>query len=173
VATKDLVAVAYGGPDRAERALDVVRALEEEHALVIHDAAIAVKRDDGSVELRQSRELAVGEGIVSGGAIGLLLGLAVAVPVVGAVVGLAGGAGFAALDKGISNDRMRELGANLAPGHALLFALVSDADWALVRDRLAPLAGEIVTSEIDDDVLAVLGVPPSAGQGSAGQGSAG
>jgi uncharacterized membrane protein len=162
VATKNLVAVAYDGPERAEHALEIVRVLGEEHALVIHDAAIAVKRDDGSVELRQSRELAVGEGIVSGGAIGLLLGLAVAVPVVGAVVGLAGGAGFAALDKGISNDRMRKLGATLEPGHALLFALVSDADWALLGERLAPFAGEIVTSEIDDDVLAILGAPPPA-----------
>jgi uncharacterized membrane protein len=161
VATNELVAVAYDGPASAERALEVVRVLAEEHALVIHDAAIALKRDDGSVELRQSRELAVGEGIVSGGAIGLLLGLAVAVPVVGAVVGLAGGAGFAALDKGISNDRMRELGATLAPGHALLFALVSDADWGLLRDRLAPYGGEIVTSEVDDEVIAIFGAPTS------------
>ncbi len=164
MATKNLVAVAYHDPGRAEHALEIVRVLGEEHALVIHDAAIAVKRDDGSVELRQSRELAVGEGIVSGGAIGLLLGLVVAVPVVGAVVGLAGGAGYAAFDKGISNDRMRELGATLAPGHALLFALVSEADWALLGERLAPFAGEIVTSEIDDDeVSAILGaLPPPA-----------
>ena len=156
----NLVAVAYDDAELAGRALGTLRDLGDEHALVIHDAAIALKRDDGSVELQQSRELAAGEGVVSGGAIGLLLGLALAVPVAGALIGLAGGAGFAALDRGISNDHMRRLGATLAPGHGLLFALVSDVEWVKLRDRLAPYHGNLVTSEIADDVLLRLAAPP-------------
>ena len=109
---------------------------------MIHDAAIVIKHDDGRVELQQSRELAGGEGLVSGGAIGLLLGLALAVPVAGAVVGFAGGLGFA------------------ASGHAVLFALVGEVDWAKLTDGLAPYGGELVATEIADDVLPLLGATP-------------
>jgi uncharacterized membrane protein len=160
VAGAHLVAVGYDNAVLAEAALGAVRDLSDEHALVIHDAAIVLKLDDGGVELQQSRELAVGEGVVSGGAIGLLLGLALAVPVAGALVGFAGGAGFAALDKGISNDHMRELGGTIARGHAILFALVAEVDWPKLSERLAPLKGDLVTSEVGDDVLALLGATP-------------
>jgi uncharacterized membrane protein len=160
VASASLVAVGYHSFELAEAALGAVRSLSDEHALVIHDAAIVVKHDDGRVELQQSRELAAGEGIVGGGAIGLLLGLALAVPVAGALVGLAGGAGFAALDRGISNDHMRQLGATIARGNAVLFVLVEDVDWEKLRERLALFGGDLVTSEVADDVLPLLRATP-------------
>jgi uncharacterized membrane protein len=155
-----LVAVEYPNEQAAELALGIVRDLNDEDALAVHDAAVVVKRADGRVELRQSRELAAGEGAVGGGSIGILLGLAVAIPVAGALVGVAAGMGFAALDKGISNKRMRELGDTLAPGQAVLFALVGDVDWDLLASQLAPTGGELVTSEVSEDVLARLGVLP-------------
>lgn len=157
-----LIAVAYESTQLAESALAAVRDLSDEHALIIHDAAIVIKHDDGRVELQQSRELASGEGIVSGGAIGLLLGLALAVPVAGALVGFAGGAGFAALDRGISNEQMRELGATIARGNAVLFALLKDVDWPRLRGAIAPYGGDLVTSEVSDDVLPLLGATPPA-----------
>jgi uncharacterized membrane protein len=162
VATANLVAVGYHSTELAEAALGAVRTLGDEHALVIDDAAIVVKHDDGRVELQQSRELAAGEGIVGGGAIGLLLGLALAVPVAGALVGLAGGAGFAALDRGISNEEMRKLGATISRGNAVLFVLVEDVDWEKLRERLAPFDGDVVTSEVADDVLQLLRATPPA-----------
>jgi len=152
-----LVAVEYASEQDAERGLAVVRDLGEEHALVVHDAAIVARHPDGRVELRQTRELAAGEGAVGGGSIGILLGLAVAVPVAGALVGLAAGVGFAALDKGISNKEMRQVGDTLPRGEALLFALVGKVDWELLAERLAPVGGELVTSEVSDEVLAQLG----------------
>jgi len=162
VASANLIAVAYDTADVAESALQAVRDLSDEHALVIHDAAIVIKHDDGRVELRQSRELATGEGLVSGGAIGLLLGLALAVPVVGALVGFAGGVGYAALDRGISNEHMRELGATIAQGHAVLFALVGKVDWEKLRERLALYGGKLIDAEVADDVLPLLGATPPA-----------
>jgi uncharacterized membrane protein len=155
-----LVAVEYANVQAAELALGIVRDLNDEDALAVHDAAVVVKRADGRVELRQSSELAAGEAAVGGGSIGILLGLAVAIPVAGALVGVAAGMGFAALDKGISNKRMRELGDTLAPGQAVLFALVGDVDWDLLASHLAPTGGELVTSEVSEDVLARLGALP-------------
>jgi len=157
VAAATLVAVEYANVVDAEHALALVRELAAQHALEVHDAAIVVRRTNGRVELQQSRELAAGESAVGGGAIGILLGLAVAIPVAGALVGVAAGVGFAALDKGISNDRMRSLGDTLEPGQAVLFALVGKVDWDLLAARLAPAGGELVTSEVSHEVLTRLG----------------
>jgi uncharacterized membrane protein len=157
VSSASLIAVAYDTGELAESALGAVRQLGDEHSLVLRDAAIVIKHDDGVVELQQTHELATGEGMVSGGAIGLLLGLALAVPVAGALVGLAGGAGLAALDRGIPDEHMRKLGATIAGGHAVLFALVEHVDWGKLRTGLETSGGELVVSEIDDDVLAMLG----------------
>jgi uncharacterized membrane protein len=156
-AEANLIAVEYPHEEDAERALAVVCDLGDEGELAVHDAALVVRHADGHVLLRQSRELAPGEAAVGGGSIGILLGLAVAIPVAGALVGVAAGAGFAALDQGISNKEMRKLGDALAPGHALLFALVGNVDWEVLAERLAPLGGELVTSEVSSDVLARLG----------------
>ncbi len=151
------MAVEYLREEDAESALGIVRDLNDDDALAVHDAAIVVRHGDGRVELRQSRELAAGEAAVGGGSIGILLGLAVAVPVAGALVGVAAGMGYSALDKGISNKEMRQLGHGLTPGHALLFALVGKVDWELLATRLAPTGGELVRSEVSDEVLAGLG----------------
>jgi uncharacterized membrane protein len=153
-----LVAVEYASERDAERALGIVGDLDAEEALTVHDAAIVVKHADGRVELRQSRELAAGEAAVGGGSIGILLGLAVAIPVAGALVGVAAGMGFAALDKGISNKEMRQVGGTLGPGEALLFALLGKVDWEMLSSRLEPVGGKLVSSEVSDEVLDRLGV---------------
>ena len=144
-----LIAVAYDSEALAERALATVGELRDEHVLTVHDAAIVRKLDDGRVQLQQSKELAVGEGVVSGGSIGLLLGLALAVPVAGALVGLAAGGGFAALDRGVSDKRMRKIGATLEPGHAAMFVLADDVDLAILAERLAPYGGTVLTADVE------------------------
>lgn len=157
-----LIAATYPGEAIAEDALSAVIDLADEHALELKDAAVVVKGDDGKVELRQSREPSAGDGIVGGGTIGLLLGLVIGVPVGGALVGMLGGLGFTSLDGGVSDDRMRDYGGELEPGHAALFALVEDADWERLRKRLEPYGGELAASEIDAEVAARLGSGPTA-----------
>jgi uncharacterized membrane protein len=156
VASSYLVAVGYEREETAEQALASVRDLAQEHALELKDAAIVVKDDADRVELRQTRELAAGEALVGGGSIGLLLGLAVGAPVAAALIGLGGGGGLALFDRGISDKRMRRIGEKLEPGHAALFALVADVDWALLHERLAVYGGEVAASELDDEVVAAL-----------------
>ena len=152
-----LVAVAYGSEENANRALDAVRELAEEKELALKDAAVVVKTAGGRVELRQTRQPAVGDSIVGGGTIGLLLGLVVGIPIAGALAGLGGGGGLAAFDRGISDDRMRRFGDELEPGHAALFALVAEVvDWTRVHARLAPLGGDVAVSQLDAAVIAAL-----------------
>ena len=156
MASAHLIAVGYEQEEIAERALAALRDLADEHALELKDAALVVKDDAGRVELRQAKELAAGEAVVSGGSIGLLIGLAVGVPVAAALLGLAGGGGLAVFDRGISDDRMRRFGEELRAGHTALFALVADVDWAQLHERLSPYGGEVAASELDEDVVASL-----------------
>jgi uncharacterized membrane protein len=156
VASAHLIAVGYEQEEIAERALAALRDLADERALELKDAALVVKDDAGRVELRQAKELAAGEAVVSGGSIGLLLGLAIGVPVAAALFGLAGGGGLAMFDRGISDDRMRRFGEELRAGHAALFALVADVDWAQLQERLSLYGGEVAASELDEDVIASL-----------------
>jgi uncharacterized membrane protein len=156
-----LIAVGYRSEEIAERALATLGDLAREDALELKDAALVVKDDAGRVELRQTR-LAAGESVVSGGSIGLLLGLAVGVPVAAAMLGLAGGGGLAAFHRGISDKRMRKFGEELPPGHAAFFALAADVNWPLLHERLSPYGGEVAASELDEAVVAALD-PGSAG----------
>ena len=99
----------------------------------------------GRLELHQTEQMAAGEGVVAGGAVGLVAGLLLGGPVGGALLGMLGGGAFAARDTGLDDDRLRELGATLAPGEALAGALVTlrqadEARAALARygDVAAP-----------------------------------
>jgi uncharacterized membrane protein len=150
-----LLAVAYQDKETADRALASVQALGREHALRVEDAAVGL--ENGKVALDQTRQLAVGDGIIAGGSLGLLLGLVLGVPIAGAVAGLSGGGGLAAVDRGIRDESMKQLTEKLEPGHAALFALVKDVDWARLRASLEPLGGELLAAQLDDVVIDSLG----------------
>jgi uncharacterized membrane protein len=153
-----LIAVAYESERDATLALEAMRKLADEQGLALKDAAVVLKTADEHVELRQTRQHAVGDSVVGGGTIGLLVGLVLGVPIAGALAGLGGGGAVAAFDRGISDDRMRRFGAELEPGHAALFALVADvADWLRLYDLIAPYGGEVAVSQLDAAVIAALG----------------
>jgi uncharacterized membrane protein len=143
-----LIAVAYETVDSAESARDELFTLAAGNPDALEDAAVVVKLADGRVELRQSKDLAVGDGFVAGGAVGLLLGLALGGPVAGALVGMAGGGGFGFLDRGVSDDRMRRFGDELEPGHAAVFALVREPDLEELRRCLLRHGGELVVTDV-------------------------
>ena len=153
-----LLAVDFESREQAEEAAAALRALADEGALRVRDAAVATRTEKG-VELHQLRSLAAGEGVVGGGVVGLLIGLGIGVPLAVAAAGMAAGGGLSLVDRGLPDDRMRRLARELPAGHAALFALVDGADWARVRDRLAPYGGELIASEVAADVAEAFGRP--------------
>jgi uncharacterized membrane protein len=145
-----LIAVAYETAEAAESARDDLRKLVAGNPDALEDAAVVVKRPDGRVELRQSADLAAGDGFVAGGAVGLLLGLAIGIPVAGALFGMAGGGGFGSLDRGVSDDRMRRFGDELEHGHAAVFALVREPELEELRGCLLQHGGELVVADVSE-----------------------
>jgi uncharacterized membrane protein len=136
-----LLMLAFPDAAAAEEALARVRDLD------VRDAAVVVRTAAGRVELHQTSEVAPGEGIVGGGAIGLIVGFVLGVPVGGALLGLVGGAGFGVRDTGIPDPRLRQLGGELQPGQAVLCVLVDAERAAGTRDALGRY-GEVLETEL-------------------------
>jgi uncharacterized membrane protein len=138
-ASHSLLLVAFADISAAENALPAVRDAP--------DAAIVVRTEAGRIELQQTGEMAAGEGLVGGGAIGLIAGLVLGLPVGGALLGALGGVGFAFRDTGIPDGRLRQLGEDLRPGHAVLCVLVDDEGRTRLREALAPY-GDVLETEV-------------------------
>lgn len=153
---RSFVASAHPGRDEAETALRALEDLAAEGSLRLADAAVVVKTDAGHVELHQRRDISPGEGAVGGGVAGVLAGLVLGFPLALPAAGAALGAGLGAFDRGIDDGRMRRLGAELEPGQAALCALVDDAEWAVVRQRMSPLVGELLVAELTPEAEAAL-----------------
>jgi len=128
------LAVAFPSSDEAEGAAGVLRA---EKDIDVRDVAIVLCTSHGRIELQQTGGAAVGEALVGVGTAGLVAGLLLGFPVVGALVGLAGGAVFGMRDQGLPDSRMRELGEDLEPGQALLCVLVDAGATAQARAVLS------------------------------------
>ena len=67
-------------------------------------------------------------------------------PVGGALLGMLSGGVLGARDTGVPDARLRELGASLQPGRALLCVLVAAGDAAGVREALRPY-GEVADAD--------------------------
>ena len=132
-----LVVVSCASRAEAERAQDALRELKTG----ILDSALVTRLESGRVELHQTHQVAAGEGVVAGGTVGFVAGMLLGGPVGGALLGMLGGGVWGARDTGVPDARLRELGESLAPGGALLCALVQAEDAAAARETLAPYGG--------------------------------
>jgi len=137
-----LVVVSCASRAEAERALD---ALRERDARIL-DAAVVTRLESGRVELHQTHQVAAGEGVVAGGSVGFVAGMLLGGPIGGALLGMLGGGIWGARDTGVPDERLRELGESLAPGGALLCALVPPDAAAAARDALASY-GEVADAD--------------------------
>jgi uncharacterized membrane protein len=137
-----LVVVSCSSLQEAELALDELRGLEVD----VRDAAVVARTESGRLELRQTHQVAAGEGVVAGGTVGFVAGMLLGGPVGGALLGMLGGGAWAARDTGVPDARLRELGDSLTPGRALLCALVAAADARQAREALAPY-GEVADAD--------------------------
>jgi uncharacterized membrane protein len=153
---RSFVASAYVSREDADEALAALEQLAREQLVSLDDVALVIRTPQGQTELHQRHGLAVGEGIVGGGVTGVLAGILLGLPVAVPLAGMAVGAGIGLIDTGIDDARMKRLGAELEPGRAILCALIRDADWAKVRERMARFAGELVVVELTPEAEAAL-----------------
>ena len=112
----------------------------------VRDAAIVTRTERGRVELRQTHQVAAGEGVVAGGTVGFVAGMLLGGPIGGALLGMLGGGALASRDTGLPDARLRELGESLTPEGALLCLLV-DADAAAGVSKKVAAYGDVVDTD--------------------------
>ena len=145
----DLVAIGYDDLATAQEVAGNAAQLQKAHELDLDDMVIAERQMDGKVKLHQPS--AAGAGAVGGALWGGLIGLIFFMPFLGMAVGAASGAAFgAASDYGVDNDFMKQLGAELEPGHAAVIMLVRSA----TTDKILPkikIQGRIIRTSLDNE----------------------
>ena len=145
----DLVVIVYPTENRAEEMRQKIISLQKEYLIQIGDAAIAVRHDDGKVKLNQLLNTTA-LGAVSGSFWGLLIGAIFLMPVFGAALGAASGAlGGALTDYGVNDDFMKELSANLQPGNAALFLLITKMTGDKVLEAVRGTGGVVLKTSLD------------------------
>lgn len=131
--THRLLVVLCASRPEADRALAALRGLD----IKLHDAAIVTRTASGHVDLHQTDQIATGEGLVAGGAVGFVAGMLLGGPVGGALIGMLGGGAWGFRDTGVPDEKLRALGEALSPDGALLCVLVGDDAVAAAREALA------------------------------------
>jgi uncharacterized membrane protein len=152
-----MTVVKFHTPDGAENALEVLKGLQAQGLIRIHDGAI-LRWESGAAKPRTEQLTSLtGPAALSGAFWGMLFGLIFFVPLFGAAVGATVGAltgHFARV--GIDEGFIDTVKSQINPGDSALFLLSSDA----VRDRIAAevkdMDFEIITTNLSSDEEAKL-----------------
>lgn len=145
-----LVALAFDDPLKAQEAMLAALRLQRRGRLRLEDAAIVTRTSGGRVRVAQTKDLTPGSGAVSGSWWGLVAGLFVGNPLLGAALGAGVGGLFGKLrDLGIDDDQMKELGEQLPEGHAALFLLVADCHFVACLAEVRRFDGSLLHTTVD------------------------
>lgn len=147
----DLVVVSYPNEYQAEEVRLRLLRMQKEYLVDLEDAAIAVRKENGKIKLRQLYNL-TGASALSGGFWGLLVGLIFLNPLLGAAVGAGAGAVSGALaDVGVNDRFMKELAAQLKPGGSMLFILFRSITLDKALKELEGTGGNIIRTSLSHD----------------------
>jgi uncharacterized membrane protein len=144
-----LVVACFDGPITADVALKALISARDENLLVYKGAAVVWRDHKEKVHIDEPADPGGRQGARAGGIIGAVIGLIAGpagVVVGGATGALVGGLAGEAIDTGISNKRMREIGKNLKPGGSALVVL-SEEGWTKQVRKLLKKIGATVTVE--------------------------
>jgi uncharacterized membrane protein len=151
-----LVVVSYPNEYQAEEVRLRLLQMQKEYLVYLEDAAIAVRKENGKVKLRQLYSL-TGATAISGGFWGLLVGLIFLNPLLGVAVGAGAGAISGALaDVGVNDNFMKNLAAQLKPGGSMLFVLFRSISLDKALRELEGTGGTIIRTSLsheDEDRL--------------------
>ncbi|MBR5883108.1 MAG: DUF1269 domain-containing protein [Mailhella sp.] len=151
-----LVVVAYPNEYQAEEVRLRLLQMQKEYLVDLEDAAIAVRKENGKIKLRQLYNL-TGASALTGGFWGLLVGLIFLNPLLGVAVGAGAGAVSGALaDVGVNDKFMKDLAAQLKPGGSMLFILCRSISLDKALAELEGTGGTIIRTSLsheDEDRL--------------------
>lgn len=144
----DLIVVAFDNDHAAFEVRDKLIRLQREHLVRLADAAVAVRRQDGHLQIKQIRDLAA-EGAIGGAFWGFLAGILFWVPLLGMALGTLTGALSGSLaEHGISDDFIEEVARSIEPGQSALFLLIVDATTDRMIEQILPWKPRLIRTNL-------------------------
>jgi uncharacterized membrane protein len=150
---QDILAIVLDKPTRANEVLLALANLQSEAKVLLHDAVIVTKGEDGRAHVQETTDVTPLRGAMGGAWWGLLASLLVAGPAGIAVVlgGAAAGALYGKLvDRGLEDEWVRGMADWIDPGTSALLLLVDDGFDPVVIEELRRYegAGEVAYSTL-------------------------
>ena len=142
----------FATPTGADEALGQVQALQKQHLITLHDAAIVSwPAGQQAPKTRQLVDL-VSSGGLSGMFWGILFGMIFAFPLFGLAVGGAVGAiGGAMRDYGIDDQFIQSIRGSVTPGTSALFLMTSGAVLDRVAEAMKDRDFEIIATNLSSE----------------------
>ena len=152
----NLIVFAFDNETEAERMRDKLVDMQKQQIIILQDAAVVIRREDGKVKVKQAQSL-VGAGALGGSFWGLLIGLLFWAPWLGLAIGAATGALAGGMtDVGVDDKFIKEVGDNIEPGHSALFLLVTDSTPDKVMDGLSDFNPKVYQTSLSEEDEAKL-----------------
>ncbi len=157
----NLVVLGFDDRATADRVFTLITDdLPAQKLLQLGDAALVWREGDGKPKIQQAINT-TRTGAAGGALWGTFLGLLFLAPVFGLVVGAATGAVAGKLrDIGVDDNLIKEIGTQLKPGTAAVFALVEGSTTDKVIDALKPYRPRVLqtslTYEAQDELVKAL-----------------
>jgi uncharacterized membrane protein len=160
----ELVVVTYPDVYRAGEVCAIIQRLQKQFLIDIEDIAFVTREQDGKLKLHQTVPVVAAStsaGMVRGTLWGGLIGLLFLQPALGMLTGAALGAASGAItgkaiDYGIPDSFMKELGEKVQPGTSALFILFRKVTWEKVLDQIAQYGGSVMHSSLSPEAEARL-----------------
>jgi len=156
----ELLMIVFNDKDSAKEALKELKGAQKEGLIEIVNAAVLDSNEKGKIHYKEladlkhrkkGRLLGGGAGVlltVLGGPAGLLVSTAAGVVV---------GGGLSRLkDKGVPNDKLKDMASKLEPDSSALIALVEHVWVDKVIEEVAEYTKEVVKAELEQEVVDTL-----------------
>ncbi len=144
----DLIVIEFDDMYKAEEVRLKLQKMQRDYLVDLADAVVAVKDENGKVQLNQIHNLTAA-GAVSGGFWGTLVGMIFFNPLLGMAAGATAGAISGALtDVGINNNFMKEIASGFRNGTSALFVLVRKVVPDKVLAELEGSGGKVLQTSL-------------------------
>jgi len=154
-----LIVAAFNEEKAADQALEALRQAKKEKLIGILDAAVIRRDEKNKLHLKETADVGGSKGALAGGVLGAVLGLlgGPAGLLVGAAAGaITGGVAGKAIDAGIPDERLKEIGEALKPGTSAIVAIIEHRWVAEIENQLAAAGAQVVTEALKADIAAQL-----------------
>jgi uncharacterized membrane protein len=148
----ELIVAGFKGQLTADKVLLHILGMEQIHLIDLDDAAVAIRKKDGTISIKQSSVLVMADAAMGCGW-GLLIGAVCLNPLMGTLVGGVVGAAVGKVVKlvekiGIKEDFIKEIADTLTPDSSAIFVLVRKGLPDKVVEELSKFEGTLLRSSL-------------------------